>query len=438
MPEVNLPRAGRDLAIVLSMTQGREHNIEQPIQHNPLFYPVRLRACSDLYLLKYTPSRKPLRILTRYLYQLLTRSSLTAGKVFINCSPKISTNRSRDCCLLPIAITNSTMVFSLLLELPAELRVRVYEFVLPAATPLRNNIHAPSLGRGRFQVDDNREPQKAQNFKEATLLHVSRVVYQEALPILYKVNTIAISKAILCSRGPPGPMAALKQENLVHVHISDFTVSQACQHEIVDGLPPCKSCDQTAVGMFKTMAAMPHLRTVDIEHGRNPASRCWFQRFKPALRRKTDHALRLTCLGVGQYGLSGESVRNIRITFKHSALVALWAGIVRPKEGTPGSGSSYGEHATRRFAATYDDTAKQLRDLTLFHAPSDYGFHASSDYGKIPPGIANVWPRDVSVDIRNLAAVKTPGFLEHFDDAVEAYLQASHSENWRTPQVAKW
>jgi hypothetical protein len=74
------------------------------------------------------------------------------------------------------------------MELPPELRHRIYEFTLSRKSPIHRHSLPKASEKNKQQAAD------PANTNTAALLQVSKLVYREALPVLYDVNVISLKR----------------------------------------------------------------------------------------------------------------------------------------------------------------------------------------------------------------------------------------------------
>ncbi|KAK6388893.1 hypothetical protein LTR65_007174 [Meristemomyces frigidus] len=331
-------------------------------------------------------------------------------------------------------------------KLPAELRVRIYKFALPVGKPL----FAPypyqpdpritySAGNETLTLwtDPPPVPKRAlAMYKGASLLLVNRTVYQEALPIFYRCNTVSFPKAAFCTIDAAKPKTAPKLDMLVHLHLSGVEMSEACRMGVQGGRRPCGTCGLGVYGLRNAIASAPHLRSIIVDHTTSNGSHTAFRTFKEALQRLAGGKARFSCFGVGQYRLqSTELFKTIEFTLNHVDLAGSWALMIRAKPSTPSSTDICSWLSSFRTVWSPNIMMNNaIRTLDSYQGSMPYmpiRFHHH-----IPRSIGSIWPRSVPVDIRDLGLVERAGFMEEFDDAVYQYLDdyGSTGPQW----VPKW
>jgi len=109
--------------------------------------------------------------------------------------------------------------------LPPELRTQIYELALSSSYPIKRQVH-------EYMPDaqEHLTREAARGYEHAlaglSLQLADRLPYEEALPILYRVNTFRIDRRELC---PHSALAFasythVDRNHLVHLELSDFIV----------------------------------------------------------------------------------------------------------------------------------------------------------------------------------------------------------------------
>ncbi|KAK5117186.1 hypothetical protein LTR85_008954 [Meristemomyces frigidus] len=343
---------------------------------------------------------------------------------------------------------SSAMTTDYFASLPAELRITIYGFSLPAGKrlctpyPVQSiSCPAPAHSRqGSIQTSPSQAdvPSEALQFYEkAALLLVNRMIYKEALAVLHKSNTFSFTKIAFCTKDPAKQATAPKLDVLVHLHLSCLEMSEMCKREALNRLNPCTACGLCVYGLRNVIASLPHLRSIVVEYNTTGKNLDAFRTFKEALQTLTGSKTSFSCVGIGQYKLEGmELFKTIDFTLNNTKLATMWAAIICPRPNTP----SYMDlddplvrtHLIRPSVSFMKKALVMLHDrhgpLPDAATPPD-GFY-------IPAPIASVWPKDVPVNIRDLGLVERVGFIEEVDNVVHDCLERwnTHALTW----VPKW
>ncbi|SMY25530.1 unnamed protein product [Zymoseptoria tritici ST99CH_1A5] len=174
-------------------------------------------------------------------------------------------------------------------RLPAELRLRVYEFVLSFEAPLKlRQVVAGSKNTG--------------------ILRCSRLTHREALPILYDRNTILLTRNDFCRHISGELSTPMRADKIRHLLINNFSTSIKCSSLsggngiFLDGC--CEVCQPSGAGFISTLASLPQMRSVVIDYSRHPSD---FRYIKKAMHLNRipegEHSFRLVCVGMARYRL---------------------------------------------------------------------------------------------------------------------------------------
>ncbi|KAK5117192.1 hypothetical protein LTR85_008960 [Meristemomyces frigidus] len=319
------------------------------------------------------------------------------------------------------------MATNSLMTLPAELRVRIYEYALAGAGPIRRTALEPGpSGNFESRTPDIQTIEKhhkselkgAQNtpFLGASLLFVNRLAYQEALPIFYQSNTLSISRGDFCHGIVADSLRHLPDiENLVHLKLFDFEVEPSCGRDMSD----CDECRDPALDVLSALRLVPSLRTVVVDYGADEESVEAFTLFKSALRapHPTGRHYSLACIGIARYEFFDHKLPHLRISMTNSTLAREWTAAT--PEWVREVASIAGRSVPSRWASREDGIVANVCMLMRGHDGLAPLRHI------IPTSIAAVWPRNVPVDFRTLGEVGTLGFVEKVDDGLQKWLDMS-------------
>jgi hypothetical protein len=174
-------------------------------------------------------------------------------------------------------------------RLPAELRLRIYEYVLSFEAPLKlRQVVAGSKNTG--------------------ILRASRLIYREALPILYEHNTILLTRNDFCRETGGELSTPMRRDQIRHLLINNFSTSIKCSSlsggngMYLEGC--CDVCRPSSMGFIATLASLPQIRSVVIDYSRHPSD---FKYIKRGLHTSTsvqdEREVRLICTGMARYQL---------------------------------------------------------------------------------------------------------------------------------------
>ncbi|KAK4548769.1 hypothetical protein LTR36_008542 [Oleoguttula mirabilis] len=301
-----------------------------------------------------------------------------------------------------------------LATLPAELRVRCYEFALPVGRSIKHQASQPRLSHEdgdsslHEQVSERVAP-----FLGASLLFVNRQTYQEALPIFYKTNTVSLGSSAFYSAVTSSHGSIPDVKHLVHVRLSDFAINPACTTALAD----CVSCQRSTADILRALLLVPHLRTVSVDYGETDASLAAFTHFKSAASApgREYGNWSLTCTGIGRYNLRHNDHPNLDMTMTNAALVCVWTA------ATPDWVRRVNANFSHLPAKTSDQRAEK-RTALIFFLMCCHDHSGPSPAAVIPRLIAAVWPRDVPVDFRRLGEADTLAYVGDVDDALAKWL----------------
>ncbi|KAK5119416.1 hypothetical protein LTR85_007516 [Meristemomyces frigidus] len=294
------------------------------------------------------------------------------------------------------------MATSPLLELPPELRVRTYEYTLLAKGSLTPRRQSPPSHTG-----------------------------SEALDVMYKVNAISVPKATFCEREAACSRTVPNLELVVHLQVTNFTISAECMKEVVDGLKPCSTCISSISAVQELLGLRPRLRTIVFDYGSDESSQQAVQKFKASVRKQDGKEWSLACVDVGHHKLEGTATKNVEISFVYGELRTLWAAMMMEEEGRSSKCSKLVTVILQGLAEGIEEFGMKIKldQLDTMHSLSVTG-DADND-SLVPDVIAQVWPRGTPVDIRDSSLIRKLGIMEEFDGAVQEYVHRKPREgNW--------
>lgn len=302
------------------------------------------------------------------------------------------------------------MATSPFLELPPELRVKIYEYALPATGKLvpqhttRASWPAPA----------------GKPYRGTALLLVNRLICEEAQDVMYKFNTFSVPKATFCATEPPCSGPVLKLEMVVHLRLSTFMISKMCAKHVNNGLGVCDICRPLSA-IPDIISKMPELRTIIIDYGADRPSQIAFRLLKSNVR-KSDQSLSLTCVGVGEYQLNGPALKNTAVSLVHGSLAALWHELTIEKSLTESPLSYEGESLDVLLQVN-------IRELLNLHTPVSPN-NLNPGPGFIPTVIADVWSLHTAVNILDITLIRELGIMEEFDVAIQHCAHTSATGRW--------
>ena len=191
-------------------------------------------------------------------------------------------------------------------QIPSELRIRIYELILGFSQPIKLR-------------------QTVAGSENTTLLRVNKRMYNEALPVLFDINTVAVTRNDFCKKTDVSLKCPVPSQHVRHLLMTSFGESIACSFL----LDRCNVCGVPARGVFDALRAMPQLKSVTVDYRTHIAN---FRLFKEALACSSrvshcDSTLKLDCIAVGIYRLRGEAFDNISFTFQNIPLARVWSSL---------------------------------------------------------------------------------------------------------------
>ena len=178
-------------------------------------------------------------------------------------------------------------------RLPVELRLNIYEYLLHFDRPIKLLQVVPGP-------------------RNLAILRTNRQIYEEALSVLYDLNTVTVTRNDFCKYTDPTLKTPLKLDHARHLLMAIFYPSIACT--VSGPEQQCDVCQPSAMGLILAFKSMPRLQTVLVEHSRHPTEMRLFKEQLPA-----DEGLRIETLpsGIGSeiYSLRGPAVEGMHIQF---------------------------------------------------------------------------------------------------------------------------
>ena len=133
----------------------------------------------------------------------------------------------------------------LLTKLPVELRLRIYEHLLDFDAPIKLRQVIPGS-------------------RNLAILRICRQIYEEAVSVLYDLNTVMVTRNDFCRRTDPILKTPLKLDRARHLLVTSFSQSIACT--LSDSEERCSTCQPSATGFVRALTDMPRLQTVIVDY----------------------------------------------------------------------------------------------------------------------------------------------------------------------------
>ncbi|KAK5168633.1 uncharacterized protein LTR77_005942 [Saxophila tyrrhenica] len=143
-------------------------------------------------------------------------------------------------------------------RLPVELRLRIYEYLLPDNEHLKLRQYIPGS-------------------HNLAILRTSRQIYEEAIPLLYDLNSIVVTRNDFCAHTDANLKTPLKLEYARFLYFFNFSQSIACTLAGSEGR--CDVCQPSAAGLLDAFTAIPRLRAVWLDFGQSRSEYYLFQRW---------------------------------------------------------------------------------------------------------------------------------------------------------------
>ncbi|KAK3724467.1 hypothetical protein LTR37_001091 [Vermiconidia calcicola] len=276
-------------------------------------------------------------------------------------------------------------------RLPTELRLQIYEHVLQFGVPIKLD----------------RQPRRTTRSKIACILLSNRLIYMEALPVLYDLNTIVIRRAELCRyKSSKRPQLSCKPELVQRLYVDDLHPSYR----------------PSILPFVDALRQMPRLKEVSIDYYRHATA---VQALAKALHETADVAseLQLTCVGIGRYHLTGEWLEGVEFELRNVPLVETWSKVTalpRPDPFLPylRANRVLWKDLKHIEARCYDRRAfRRMVVQTLMLV-------AEHDSQLIPASFARVWPGDLPMDLRKVEGFGRPRFLHELNCRLQCFLDS--------------
>ncbi|KAK5119405.1 hypothetical protein LTR85_007505 [Meristemomyces frigidus] len=187
-----------------------------------------------------------------------------------------------------------------LLDLPSELRISIYEYVLGFSRPLKLR-------------------QTVAGSENTTLLRTNKQIYREALPILFDINTIAVTRNDFCRKTDVSLKTPVASQHIQHLLVTNFGASIACNFL----LDRCDVCQPSALGLLGAVNAMPQLKDVVVDYSKHVSNLKSFRKTRVALEPQS-----MTYTGVGRFALHDEALNKVDFTFQNVPLARIWEALV--------------------------------------------------------------------------------------------------------------
>ena len=300
-------------------------------------------------------------------------------------------------------------------RLPTEIRLSIYKYILQFDLPLKLT----------------RQPRRKASQRAAGVLLTNRLIYTEALPVFYELNTIVVNRSEFCQYPVISrPRPSCKPEVVQQLYFHDLHPSVRCAATISHGWPvtrrPCEHCRPSILGLLDAVRTLPRLKQVFIDYHRHAASvRALAEGLKDS--RDVSSELRLTCTGVGKYDLIGERLEGVDIELRDVPLYEIWSrvlllpspvefvsyfrGICHLQKDVRALGNRYDSGEIRKIVA-------KLSALLALH-----------DTGTVPSSIAGIWPADLPMDYRRVEHFDRSDFFHKFNEQLQSFLTIGHTSD---------
>lgn len=130
-------------------------------------------------------------------------------------------------------------------KLPTEIRIQIYEHLLRFDEPIKLRQIIPGS-------------------KNLRILRTNRQIHDEALPVLYDINRVVVTRNDFCRNTDPGLKTPLKLEHARHLLVTSFSQSIACT--LIGPPRQCDVCQPDALGLIWQFTRMPRLQTVVVDY----------------------------------------------------------------------------------------------------------------------------------------------------------------------------
>ena len=182
-------------------------------------------------------------------------------------------------------------------KLPTELRLRIYSHLLAFDHPIKLRQIVPGT-------------------KNLAILSTDRQIHNEALSVLYDLNTIIVTRNDFCKYTDAALQTPVKLDHARHLLMKSFSQSIMCT---LKGLEDrCDVCHPSAAGLIRTLASMPRLRTVIVDYQKHVTE---FEQFTGRIEAQGNLKLEEgpldVELGCHTCRLVGPDVNGVDILFKY-------------------------------------------------------------------------------------------------------------------------
>jgi hypothetical protein len=149
--------------------------------------------------------------------------------------------------------------------------------------------------------------------RNLSILRTNQQIYREAIPVLYDLNTIIVTRNDFCKCTDANLKTPLRLDYARHLLVANFSQSIACTLNGPEG--QCDVCRPSAMGLINAFREMPRLRTVLIDYHKYLAE---MRLFRVRLQRETEMELEPISKSPGSfaYRLKGPGVGHLDIQFK--------------------------------------------------------------------------------------------------------------------------
>lgn len=131
-------------------------------------------------------------------------------------------------------------------KLPIELRLRIYEHLVAFSYPIKLR-------------------QIIQGSRDLAILRTNRQIYEEALSVLYDLNTIIVTRNDFCINTDAGLKTPINLDRTKHLLIPTFSQSIICMFKNSED-ERCRVCHPSAAGLISAFDQMRNLRTVVVDY----------------------------------------------------------------------------------------------------------------------------------------------------------------------------
>lgn len=239
---------------------------------------------------------------------------------------------------------------NLFLSLPAELRLRIYEYALQFPGVLQRPLRASAWRDFTGYLVNT------------PLLSVCKQVHEEARDVFHEVNEFRISYNHMCTCQNRFPFSAFNEQRIRKLEVCNFLPR-------VDEPKTCQFCRQSGFGLISYLKQLPKLRSAKVSF----EDIFSFTDFGPELLRRLSgdgRKIELSCEEVGQVEVLGLSVHlEFKLPAMHRAWLCLAGRLPTHTSRLPGQKTMERALEYLQFEAnTYDRTSSALKP---FFVPSE-------------------------------------------------------------------